>query len=212
MMFDFDNKTQEFWDPWGEVGSAPLYTNAFSQRESFLLQLCPRVLTVQQLPLPQMDRSLQPFLQYSPAMSDLCTACCFAVIFLYLRFGIVRLHLCAQLIREAYLGNTPARNTFIKRFIKWCNTFLVDDAAAQIDIPQIVLDDDNRCAIVSKSTGRLCRRKRCGNQLYCWQHRYFWQNPFAADPHRMACAAPFRNQNDPAAGGVSGGLPANFLD
>lgn len=206
LLFDLQRGTQEFHDPHGEAGEAIRYSAAFAARPAFVPAACPRVVPLARTVFPQGD-SLQAWLQQrAAAQSDLCTACCYLVVFVCLRFGLVSLHSCAGLIKAAYGSRTAqAQRLFARRFIAWCNAALRDDPAHDLHLP-IVITPSNRCAIVCKSTGRQCSRRRCGTDFFCWQHRHLWRNPFAVPPRRMACAKPLVQQPRPA------GLPANVLD
>jgi hypothetical protein len=196
MMLNFEKGTQEFFDPDGQ-DQEPSLSRAFAERGPFVTW-CPRVLPLERIILRE---SLQKFVQRTPNVSDLCTAVNYLVTLVCLRFGIVNLNLCADLIISAYKNQPSAtRNRFVKRFIAWCNTSLTDDAAANFSLPLINPSDD-KCALVSKSSGKLCSRKRCAEGgLYCWQHKYFWVNPFAGG---QKCSAALV-QPQP--------LPGNFLD
>jgi hypothetical protein len=198
LMMDLSKGTQEFFDPHGEQDEQVRYAEAFASRGPFFQG--GRVLSANRTVFPA-GQSLQAWAQnVGNIQGDLCSACCYLVIFVYLRHGIVNLHLCAQLIKQAHaqLSNAHKRR-FVRRFVAWCNQVLPQPDGEDLVVPELP-GADGRCTVVSKWTGKMCTRKPCdaGGALYCWQHRHLWKNPFAAPPKRMACKKPLRGPPRPA--------------
>jgi hypothetical protein len=224
LMFDIARGTQEFFDPHGEQGEAIQYAAAFAARAPLVPGVCPRVLPLTRaggglLTIMPANGSLQRTLTaWAGVNDDLCSATCYMVAFVSLRYGIVYLNLCARLIAGALESLTlPAARSLLRRFIMWCNANLGgqgggnasnsnsndDDAANPF---QRVIYTGSRCVMVGRTTGKRCTRKRCGVPgPYCWQHRHLWRNPFAVPPKRMACKKPLRLPPRPA------GVPAGAL-
>lgn len=194
LLLNFEKRTQEFFDPSGD-SATPCYARAFAARGAFLPDICP---TVRPARLFDPNQTLQHALQTASGLQDLCSAACAMTALTALRFGVLDLRACGGHLRAAVLAVTPSpqRKRFVRRFLWWLNTKLQDDVTFEFEVP-LVAEPQGMCALVSKSSGRMCTRRRCAGSEYCWQHRHLWKNPFAVPPRRMACAKNLANQPRP---------------
>ena len=180
LLFDLKRSTQEYWDSNFKtlVQNNDEYTRIHEaiRTHTFLPGFA-----VVDIPRFESPIGAQGIIERRIGIRGICTLMCTVVGLLHVRFGIMRLSEVARVL----LRISRSDRTLLKRFSTWMTRV----GGGVLGDVVLTTAPSEWCSCISAATGNLCSRKSCGepNSVFCWQHRFLWQNVFGES---RKCRAP----------------------
>ncbi|AAR26977.1 FirrV-1-N2 [Feldmannia irregularis virus a] len=205
LVFDGYTRTQHFFNPWGFRDH---WVSIEMARPENQLVKGFRVASV------DTDAWLKPndSLQWAYDKNSLrdgsgnCVLLCVLVAAMCLRFGRGDpKHMADELLRLDENKTRAGREKTLQELWSWMNEITLEARArkngtvrsdtALRKIPSLLFPvpdakDSPSCHIYLPDKKTYCLRKRCVNDIFCWQHRYFTRNSHAEGKNKMSCDTP----------------------
>ena len=184
LVFDGYTRTQHFFNPWG-----------FRDHWVSIEMARPQNQLVKEFRVASVDEDAwsvpKKSLQWTYDKNNLrdgsgnCVLLCVVVAAMCLRFsrGDPK-HMADALLNLDENKTQVGREKYLQELWSWMNE-IAHEARASTDgakkIPSLLfpvpdVKDSPNCNIYLPETDRYCSRKRCVNDIYCWQHRYYTCN------------------------------------
>lgn len=208
LVYDGFTRKQHFFNPWGYHDH--WLTKAFAQRTSLVPHFA--VATVQEDSWPSCEETLQYKYDDNGLSngSGNCVLYTVLIAAMCFRFGKGDPFEMANVFMDRDDSNlknqkqVTARRVKMSKLWTWMNdlaattdTFINKKSTASVKAQAkktissllfpITGNPNQKCNIFCPKSGKYCSRKRCGNDIFCWQHKYSIRNTNAKGIHRRKC-------------------------
>lgn len=199
LVFDGRTKMQHYFDPLGFT--TEWLVKLMSRRRPFVEGF--RVASVEEDSWHGEDSCMQVVLDETgdPNETGNCGVYAFIVTMLCLRHGIGNPKKMATIYTQVCIDRGRAgRSTrrlwsFLKALFPLAqnlrNSSRQNRASRKAVLSELIWDRfrTDRCGMYCPSSGKLCERTPCGQDIFCWQHRFEFRNKDAEGPDRRRCSA-----------------------
>ncbi|ACH46818.1 unknown [Feldmannia species virus] len=200
LVFDGYTRTQHFFNPWGYRNH---WMNEAFARKSPLVEGF-RVSSVMEDAWPTEPISLQ-YLYDNNGIANgggNCVLYCIVVAAMCLRYQKGNPKEMADIFMEVSTSAATAslrksiRGLQMRKLYFWVNSLNANVVLDTLsDLPGIIFPAptnplDTRCGVYCPKRQRYCKRRRCPEDIFCWQHRHLIRNNHARGSNRRRCVAP----------------------
>lgn len=201
IVFDGSTGKQHFFDPHGFHKHWLQQTMAQNPPlvEGF------KVASVEEDSWPRVQSSIQ--YQFDKAVSVVhaggnCGLWCVLVASLCLRFGVGDPKFMASLFMDVYRNSKVVITTRLWTWVKFMEDPVAVMAESEVnsrkfkeargELTRIVFrpESTRQCGVYCPKSGKVCSRNACGEDVFCWQHRFTLRNKDKRGKNKRKCSTP----------------------